>query len=165
MQKHGAIEKFDLLFHRSGPMAGQPRGYAFVTFVNKDDANLAKEQLHNSQIGTKTIIVTWAHAVSNEEPERHKGDVHIPALAMAKLEKKVNRESQIEAIEAKLKLMEGKGSQELEINKTVLTEPPVIPLFQSKRHESSIGTSHNTKHKSLKRNDKRRLPYSKNLRK
>lgn len=32
-QKCGAIEKFDMIFHKSGPQFGQPRGYAFVTFV------------------------------------------------------------------------------------------------------------------------------------
>lgn len=33
MQKCGAIEKFDMLFHKGGPMVGQSRGYAFVTFA------------------------------------------------------------------------------------------------------------------------------------
>lgn len=32
MQKCGQIEKFDMIFHKSGPQAGQARGYAFVTF-------------------------------------------------------------------------------------------------------------------------------------
>lgn len=64
MQQHGAIEKFDLLFHRTGPLAGQPRGYAFVTFSNKDDASLAKGRLHSKLVGTRNIIVTWAHSIS-----------------------------------------------------------------------------------------------------
>lgn len=34
VQKYGKIEKFDMLFHRSGPLAGYPRGYAFVTYEN-----------------------------------------------------------------------------------------------------------------------------------
>lgn len=34
MQKCGSIEKFDMLFHKSGPQIGQPRGYAFVTYEN-----------------------------------------------------------------------------------------------------------------------------------
>ncbi|KAH8235449.1 hypothetical protein KR032_000368, partial [Drosophila birchii] len=33
MQKCGAIEKFDMLFHKGGPMVGQSRGYAFITFA------------------------------------------------------------------------------------------------------------------------------------
>ncbi|XP_031328174.1 probable RNA-binding protein 18 [Photinus pyralis] len=162
MQKHGAIEKFDLLFHRAGPTAGQPRGYAFVTFSNKDDATLAKEQLHNKQVGTKNIIVTWAHSITTEEPEKAKTSINIPALAMAKLEKKVNRESQIEAIEAKLKLMENRNVDELEINKTVAAEPPIISLYQNKKADSSINNCNGTKHRyNLKRNDRRRAPYHK----
>ncbi|KAK4878998.1 hypothetical protein RN001_007144 [Aquatica leii] len=47
-----------------------------------------EDQLHNKQIGTKNIVVTWPHSVSNEEPEKIK-TVNIPALAMAKLEKKL----------------------------------------------------------------------------
>lgn len=32
VQKCGQIEKFDMIFHKSGPQAGQARGYAFVTY-------------------------------------------------------------------------------------------------------------------------------------
>lgn len=65
MQKHGAIEKFDLIFHRNGPLAGQPRGYAFVTYVKQEDAITAKNALNNLLVGQKNIIVTWAHSVNN----------------------------------------------------------------------------------------------------
>lgn len=65
MQKHGAIEKFDLLFHRTGPLAGQPRGYAFVTYRNKEDALRAKEILNNALVGQRSIMVTWAYSVNN----------------------------------------------------------------------------------------------------
>lgn len=65
VQKHGTIEKFDLLFHRSGcPQAGQPRGYAFVTYKTASDAEQAKEALHNLKIGAKNIIVRWANTVN-----------------------------------------------------------------------------------------------------
>lgn len=65
LQKHGTIEKFDLLFHRSGPLIGQPRGYAFVTFSTKEEAITAKENLHNLLVGNKRINVTWAHSINN----------------------------------------------------------------------------------------------------
>lgn len=64
LQKHGTIEKFDLLFHRSGPLIGQPRGYAFVTFSTKEQAAQAKTKLHNQQVGNRHINVTWAHTVN-----------------------------------------------------------------------------------------------------
>lgn len=64
VQKYGTIEKFDLLFHRSGPQAGQPRGYAFVTYKTIQDAKTAKDALHNLKVGAKNIIVRWAHSVT-----------------------------------------------------------------------------------------------------
>lgn len=64
MQKHGTIEKFDLLFHRSGPSAGQPRGYAFVTYSNNVDAIKAKDALDGMVMGRKRMVVRWANSVS-----------------------------------------------------------------------------------------------------
>lgn len=32
LQKYGDIENFELVYHRTGPLAGQSRGYAFVTY-------------------------------------------------------------------------------------------------------------------------------------
>lgn len=64
LQKHGTIEKFDLLFHRNGPLAGQPRGYAFVTYGSTENANKAMEALDGQTLGTKRIAVRLAHSVS-----------------------------------------------------------------------------------------------------
>jgi len=64
LQKHGTIEKFDLLLHRSGPLAGQPRGYAFCTYASKSDASIAKNSLDGSMVGTKRIVVNWAHTMT-----------------------------------------------------------------------------------------------------
>ncbi|KAJ8954536.1 hypothetical protein NQ318_000770 [Aromia moschata] len=124
VQKHGAIEKFDLIFHRNGPLAGQPRGYAF------------------------------------EEVEKPKPDINIPALAMSKEGKKADRISQIQAIEAKLKLMENKREDELKINDTVATKPPVIVQYQYNKTQVANNT---LKHRqSSKKNDRYNKPYSKN---
>lgn len=81
---------------------------------------------------------------------------------MSKAEKKVDRESQIQAIEAKLKLMEKKRTDELEINKTVATEPPVISQYQFNKNHAASSTSSKQKYVS-RRNDKHyNKPYSKN---
>jgi RNA recognition motif-containing protein len=159
VQKHGAIEKFDLLFHRTGPLAGQPRGYAFVTYRNKEDALRAKEILNNALVGQRSIMVTWAYSVNNDEVEKPRPEINIPALAMSKNEKKTDRESQIQAIEAKLKLMEKKSEDELKINDTVATKPPVITQFQYNKQGI---TNNNLKTKTiLKRHDKFNKPYNK----
>ena len=34
--KFGKVAKLDFLFHKSGPLRGKPRGFAFVEFTSKD---------------------------------------------------------------------------------------------------------------------------------
>ncbi|XP_012262591.2 probable RNA-binding protein 18 isoform X2 [Athalia rosae] len=120
VQNHGKIEKFDLLFHRSGPQAGQPRGYAFVTYETSCDAVRAKHALHNVKIGAKTIVVRWAHSVNESDMDKPRPKIDIPALAGAKKEnKKVSRETAIQAIEAKLKMM-NESEEEFELNKPLV---------------------------------------------
>ncbi|XP_045472029.1 probable RNA-binding protein 18 [Harmonia axyridis] len=140
VQKHGDIVKFDLLFHRTGPQAGQPRGYAFVTYLKEEDALNAKEKLHNMLVGQKRINVTWAHNMNNEEISKPRQQIIIPALAMAKPVRKNDRESQIQAIEAKLKLLERKSSEELRINDTVATKTPIIAQFQQNKVQNKTKT-------------------------
>lgn len=145
-----------MLFHRSGPLSGQPRGYAFVTYTRKEDAVKAKA-MHNTLVGNKNIIVTWAHSVPNEDMEKpKKADVNIPALSLAMTDKKTDRMHQIQAIEAKLKLMEKQNSKELEINKTVSEELPIISQYQQNK-------STTTKLPMVKRNPRQNYkPYKKN---
>lgn len=81
---------------------------------------------------------------------------------MSKAEKKIDRESQIQAIEAKLKLMEKKASDELEINKTVATEPPIISQYQFNKNQAATSNSTKLKLSTVRRSDKRNnKPYSK----
>lgn len=79
---------------------------------------------------------------------------------MSKEGKKTDRVSQIQAIEAKLKLMEKKQEDELKINDTVATKPPVIIQYQFNKSQTTTISSF--KHKnSLKRSDRYNKPYSK----
>ncbi|XP_026286870.1 probable RNA-binding protein 18 isoform X2 [Frankliniella occidentalis] len=122
LQKYGTIDKFDLLFHRSGPLSGFPRGYAFCTYKNTEDAVLAMQNMDGQLVGSKQITVRWAHSMSKDEMEsKPKAELSIPVLAGAKsskAEKKpVSKKTAIQAIEAKLRLMEQSNtSDEFEIN-------------------------------------------------
>lgn len=60
MQKCGAVEKFDMLFHKGGPMVGQSRGYAFITFKKNEGATNALIKLDGSNIGSRSIAVRLA---------------------------------------------------------------------------------------------------------
>ena len=64
IQKHGNIEKFDFLFHKTGPQAGQPRGYGFVTYKTTQEAETAITALQNLKIGSKHIKVRYAHIIN-----------------------------------------------------------------------------------------------------
>lgn len=48
---YGKLAKLDLLFHKVGPLRGQPRGYAFVEYVRGEDARAAHVQLSSDEGG------------------------------------------------------------------------------------------------------------------
>lgn len=54
-----------MLFYKSGPNAGQPRGYAFVTFKNPDDRFNALEKLHGMKVGDKHIVIRAANKINH----------------------------------------------------------------------------------------------------
>lgn len=81
---------------------------------------------------------------------------------MSKEEKKSDPVHQIQAIEAKLKLMEKRREEELKINDTVATKTPVISQYQYNKR-TNVKTSFNSRYSS-KKNDRLPQPYSKNKR-
>lgn len=164
LQKHGTIEKFDLLFHRSGPLAGFPRGYAFCTYKRTEDAISAKHHLDRQLIGSKQITVRWAHSMSKDEMEsKPPAELAIPVLVGAKpskSEKKpVSRQTAIQAIEAKLKLMEQTSVvEDFEINDSpaaMKSKSHILAQAQAGRESSHCRPSHSRT--SSRRHD--RKPY------
>uniref|UniRef100_A0A8C7EPJ4 Probable RNA-binding protein 18 n=1 Tax=Neovison vison TaxID=452646 RepID=A0A8C7EPJ4_NEOVI len=96
LQKFGTVKQFDFLFHKSGALEGQPRGYCFVNFETKQEAEQAIQCLNGKLALSKKLVVRWAHAqvkVSllgwNDSTELTRTDVT----------------AKIKAIEAKLKMM------------------------------------------------------------
>ncbi|XP_066603421.1 probable RNA-binding protein 18 isoform X2 [Prorops nasuta] len=160
VQKYGNIEKFDLLFHRFGPQAGQPRGYAFVTYKRVEDAEVAKDALNNLRIGAKNMVVRYAHSVTETELEKPKQKIDIPALAGAKLDdNRISRETAIQAIEAKLKLMK-ECQEEFELNKP-LEGAPIIQMYQKSSNQKSSNQKPSSSARSYNRgNHRNSKPYS-----
>ncbi|CAJ0938594.1 unnamed protein product [Ranitomeya imitator] len=62
LQKFGKVKQFDFLFHKSGPLEGQPRGYCFVNFETKLEAEKAIQCLNGKMALSKKLVVRWAHA-------------------------------------------------------------------------------------------------------
>ncbi|XP_053625558.1 probable RNA-binding protein 18 [Plodia interpunctella] len=131
---YGNIEKFDMLFHRSGPNIGQPRGFAFVTYKLRQDAISAMNSLNGQLLGSKRICVKFAK--NTEDQEKPKPELGIAALAGAKPEMKLSRKTAIQSIEAKLKMMESmKPGDDFVINKLAANETPIIAQYQTKQHQ------------------------------
>uniref|UniRef100_H3ANQ7 Probable RNA-binding protein 18 n=1 Tax=Latimeria chalumnae TaxID=7897 RepID=H3ANQ7_LATCH len=62
LEKFGKVIQFDFLFHKSGPLEGQPRGYCFVNFETKQEAERAIQCLNGKLALSKKLVVRWAHA-------------------------------------------------------------------------------------------------------
>ncbi|KAK4329421.1 hypothetical protein Pmani_000179 [Petrolisthes manimaculis] len=107
VEKFGALAEFDFLYHRSGPQAGQPRGYAFITFRSPASARAAMGVLDGRVVLGRRMAVKWAHAQDESLYERSKDKPAPPILSAGKEEKvPVSKQSKIAELEAKLKLMD-----------------------------------------------------------
>ncbi|KAL1941609.1 hypothetical protein VTO73DRAFT_7048 [Trametes versicolor] len=55
------VSKLDYLFHKAGPLKGKPRGYAFVEYSNRDDAEKALAHAHDKLVRGRKLVVTYAN--------------------------------------------------------------------------------------------------------
>ncbi|NXJ46001.1 RBM18 protein, partial [Spizaetus tyrannus] len=113
LQKFGKVKQFDFLFHKSGALEGQPRGYCFVNFETKQEAEKAIQCLNGKLALSKKLVVRWAHAQVKVSMCRLSYK-QLPTLSLIKctsasvLDARKNQNSvsaKIKAIEAKLKMM------------------------------------------------------------
>ena len=57
-QQFGTVKNVAYVWHKVGPLRGQPRGFAFVEMSTIDEARTAENKLHKSVVrGRKIIIV------------------------------------------------------------------------------------------------------------
>ncbi|KAK3550031.1 hypothetical protein QTP86_018643 [Hemibagrus guttatus] len=117
LEKFGKVKQFDFLFHKSGPLEGQPRGYCFVNFHTKEEAERAIQCLNGKLALSKKLVVRWAHAqVKRFEPYR--GDKNLlaslePSCSEAEEQPtSLSVSAKIKAIEAKLQMMEENVDEE-----------------------------------------------------
>ncbi|ETW75403.1 hypothetical protein HETIRDRAFT_243615, partial [Heterobasidion irregulare TC 32-1] len=59
--KYGKLSNLDYLFHKSGPLKGKPRGYAFVEYAEPLDADKALASAHNKLLRGRKLVVTYAN--------------------------------------------------------------------------------------------------------
>ncbi|XP_075900908.1 putative RNA-binding protein 18 isoform X1 [Nelusetta ayraudi] len=115
LEKFGNVKQFDFLFHKSGPLEGQPRGYCFVNFNTREEAERAIQCLNGKLALSKKLVVRWAHAQVRRF-EGFRNDKAMPqslepSCSSAADEGPVatnhlSTSAKIRAIEAKLQMME-----------------------------------------------------------
>lgn len=115
LEKFGKVKQFDFLFHKSGPLEGQPRGYCFVNFHTKEEAERAIQCLNGKLALSKKLVVRWAHA---QRFEPYRGDKNLPAsldpssTETEELPTSLSVSAKIRAIEAKLQMMDENVEEE-----------------------------------------------------
>ncbi|OWF56095.1 probable RNA-binding protein 18 [Mizuhopecten yessoensis] len=122
LQKYGSLKRFDFLLHKSGPDVGKPRGYCFVSYQHRKDAERAVKGLNGKQALSKRMIVKWAHAEKHEVEPVTRLSVKKDPVTFVTKEDNHSPESTIKAIEEKLRNME-----ETRDDFTMSTKPAALP--------------------------------------
>ncbi|XP_015747099.1 probable RNA-binding protein 18 isoform X1 [Python bivittatus] len=109
LQKFGKVKQFDFLFHKSGVLEGQPRGYCFVNFETKQEAEQAIHCLNGKLALSKKLVVRWAHAqVKRYDQNKNEKILPIslePSSSTETPQSNLSVSTKIKAIETKLKMM------------------------------------------------------------
>ncbi|KAJ3534818.1 hypothetical protein NM688_g7075 [Phlebia brevispora] len=119
--KYGNITKLDFLFHKSGPMKGKPRGYAFVEYGNQDDAAKALALANEKLLRGRKLVVTYAHQAPLDQASittgRHRRAISeigkpttLSLLKSAAAGRSDGTDDKIAKMEAKLRQLEGSSS-------------------------------------------------------
>ncbi|KAF7297743.1 Single-stranded nucleic acid binding protein [Mycena kentingensis (nom. inval.)] len=110
-RKHGNVTKFDFLFHKTGLLKGKPRGYAFVEYGDKDDAQRAQTALNDKLLRGRKMVVTFAQnapadALTPGKPRKMVTEAGRPTtLSMLKSGRSGGTDDKIARMEAKLQQM------------------------------------------------------------
>jgi len=130
LQKFGTVVNFNFLFHKTGPLQGQPRGYCFVTYETREQAEKALKQLDGKLALSKRLSVKWANSqtmaglTNGRSPE----DGHAKPTNQKDATCTVSISSKIQAIEAKLRMMEENKDHEERL-------VPILPFLNASNQQ------------------------------
>lgn len=65
----GNLTNIDFLWHKGGPKKGQPRGYCFIDYAEKEHALRAIEEMSGKVVGGRQLVVNF----TTEENEKVNG--------------------------------------------------------------------------------------------
>ncbi|EEC67360.1 hypothetical protein OsI_34460 [Oryza sativa Indica Group] len=107
----GKIIAEDFLWHTRGPKRGEPRGYAFVQYTTKEEAQLAKEKMNGRLVCGRPVVVHLASEkcfVDSGNSHRAMKDKKLAGGSGSK-SVQTDRAAKIAAIKHKLKSLEDEG--------------------------------------------------------
>ncbi|CAL4940346.1 unnamed protein product [Urochloa decumbens] len=107
----GKITAEDFLWHTRGPKRGEPRGYAFVQYTAKEEAQLAKEKMNGKLVCGRPMVVHLASEKSSlDSSDSHRTLKNKKATGgSASRSAETDRAAKIAAIKNKLKSLEEDG--------------------------------------------------------
>ncbi|KQJ97582.1 hypothetical protein BRADI_3g32027v3 [Brachypodium distachyon] len=108
---YGKIMAEDFLWHTRGPKRGEPRGYAFVQFTTKEEAQLAKEKMNGKLVCGRPVVVHLASEkcfLDSGNSHRVLKDKKLAGGSGSKTAQ-TDRAAKIAAIKNKLKSLEDEG--------------------------------------------------------
>ncbi|XP_020221177.1 probable RNA-binding protein 18 isoform X1 [Cajanus cajan] len=115
---YGKIISEDFLWHTRGPKRGEPRGFAFIQYSSKEEAELAKEKMHGRLACGRPLVVRLAgekcmlETADNSAKavsEVHK--MHLTSGGGGGAMGQTSRSAKIAAIKNKLKSLEEESSR------------------------------------------------------
>jgi len=119
-EKFGEVSDFDFLYNISDTGHRTPRGYAFLTYTTASFAATAIDNLNGKKILSRELVVRYANPKSDYGGITH----HRPVPAALKAGRTSDELSsdqkarKIQALEAKLKLMEKSSNEEFKLQST-----------------------------------------------
>ncbi|GMP24559.1 hypothetical protein CsSME_00001783 [Camellia sinensis var. sinensis] len=105
----GKIVAEDFLWHTRGPKRGEPRGFAFIQFSSREEAELAKEKMNGKLVCGRPLVVRLASEKYLVETANNSskviGEASKSSIAGSS-SGQVSRSAKIAAIKNKLKAIE-----------------------------------------------------------
>uniref|UniRef100_A0ACD5TIP8 Uncharacterized protein n=3 Tax=Avena sativa TaxID=4498 RepID=A0ACD5TIP8_AVESA len=108
---YGKIIAEDFLLHTRGPKRGEPRGYAFVQYTTKEEAQLAKEKMNGKLVRGRPVVVHLASEKGFLDSGTSQRVLKNKKLAggSGNNSTQIDRAAKISAIKNKLKSLENEG--------------------------------------------------------
>ncbi|XP_030475208.1 uncharacterized protein LOC115692489 isoform X1 [Syzygium oleosum] len=105
----GKILSEDFLWHTRGPKRGEPRGFAFIQYSSKEEAELAKEKMHGKLACGRPLVVRLAcekYLVEAKENSSKVGGQLDKTCISGSSSGQMSKSAKIAAIKSKLKALE-----------------------------------------------------------